>query len=258
MMEKKEILESGMLEQYLLGELPAAEAEMVEKLLREDEEVQKMYSDMESDLEQMATENAITPPQEVKHRIMDGIDGSTMSVIPLTAKKKNNPWLAIAASVAVLLGITSVWLYSELNSAEENLQLVEQQKSALEDEMTDVLTNYDEVTKWYATINDPDAIKVVLKGNEKSPTARAVSYVNHTNKSVVLNTKGLPQLDAEHDYQLWADVEGEMIDMGVITKNTEMIAMNYIENAESLNITIEPAGGNDHPTVENLISNVYL
>ncbi len=74
----------------------------------------------------------------------------------------------------------------------------------------------------------------------------------------VINTKKLPQLDADHDYQMWADVDGEMIDMGVIPKNKELIAMTYINNAESLNITIEPAGGNDHPTVERLISNVYL
>jgi hypothetical protein len=49
-----------------------------------------------------------------------------------------------------------------------------------------------------------------------------------------------------------------MIDMGVILKNEPMLAMKYIPNATSLNITIEPLGGNDHPTVERLVSNVYL
>jgi hypothetical protein len=68
----------------------------------------------------------------------------------------------------------------------------------------------------------------------------------------------LPDLDAEHDYQMWADVEGEMIDMGVISKSKTLMAMAYIDHAESLNITIEPAGGNDHPTVARLVTNVHL
>jgi anti-sigma-K factor RskA len=57
---------------------------------------------------------------------------------------------------------------------------------------------------------------------------------------------------------MWADVEGEMINMGVINNTENLLAMTYIEDAESLNITIEPAGGSDHPTVSRLISNVYL
>jgi len=34
--------------------------------------------------------------------------------------------------------------------------------------------------------------------------------------------------------------------------------MNFMENAGPLNITIETAGGNDHATVTQLITNVYL
>ena len=85
-----------------------------------------------------------------------------------------------------------------------------------------------------------------------------MSYVNHKIKSVVINTERLPKLDPDHDYQMWADVEGEMIDMGVISKDKTLMAIAYIDHAESLNITIEPAGGNDHPTVSRLVTNVYL
>ena len=49
-----------------------------------------------------------------------------------------------------------------------------------------------------------------------------------------------------------------MISMGVLDRTKNLLTMNYIDNAESLNITIEPLGGNDHPTVSRLVSNVYL
>jgi anti-sigma-K factor RskA len=59
---------------------------------------------------------------------------------------------------------------------------------------------------------------------------------------------------------MWSDVNGEMINMGTLGTDNELVSLKYIENAESLNITIEPAGGSgsDHPTVEELVSYVIL
>ena len=110
----------------------------------------------------------------------------------------------------------------------------------------------------FTTITHPDTEQYILKGNALMPEGKVISYVNHETKSVVVNTERLPDLDEAHDYQMWADVEGEMINMGVISKGNNLIAMSYIDHAESLNITIEPLGGNDHPTVERLVPNVYL
>lgn len=90
------------------------------------------------------------------------------------------------------------------------------------------------------------------------PEARVVGYVNNVKKSVVINTKDLPELDDEHDYQMWADVEGVMIKIGIIHKSRDMLAMTYIDNAESLNITIEEKGKSDHPNDSQLVSNIYL
>ena len=80
----------------------------------------------------------------------------------------------------------------------------------------------------------------------------------YPDKQDLLDAEGLPELDADHDYQLWADVEGEMIDMGVIAANDPTQVMNYIPMAESMNITIEPKGGSDHPTVSNLIASIVM
>ncbi len=82
--------------------------------------------------------------------------------------------------------------------------------------------------------------------------------MNHKDKSVWVNPQSLPPLSEEETYQMWADVDGEMINMGLLPTDKELIALTYIDRAASLNITIEPKGGNDHPTVERLISNVYL
>lgn len=90
------------------------------------------------------------------------------------------------------------------------------------------------------------------------PNYSAIAYVNVEKQAVLLNVAGLTQLPANKNYQLWADVEGEMINMGLVKSGENVLTMKYIENSESINLTIEPAGGSDHPTVENLIANVYL
>lgn len=258
MMESKEIREQGWLERYLLGELSEEEVRSVEVALRKDPQLKMDMDQLEADLEKMAFENAIDPPTHVKSQLMDQVYKVNVTTIPLNENRNNRAYLAIAASLALLFGISSFWLFSKVNSMEEDLQLVQEENTELQNNVLELQSDLAETTQWYEAVNDPGAIKLILAGNTNSPNALAISYVNHDNKSVVLDAKGLPKLAEDQDYQMWADVDGVMIDMGVIPKDTEMIAMTYIDRMESLNITIEPAGGNDHPTVENLISNVYL
>ncbi|OBX25762.1 hypothetical protein A9996_08430 [Gelidibacter algens] len=47
--------------------------------------------------------------------------------------------------------------------------------------------------------------------------------------SVFINTSQLLVLNAEHDYQMWADVEGEMVNIGLIDNKKDLLAMNYKE-----------------------------
>ncbi len=258
MMNENELRDSGLLEQYVLGQLSAEQEQQVEEVLQKSSELRSQLAKIESDLERLAKENAVVPPTAVKSGLMNEIDTLETPVVSINESKSNKSYLAIAASLALLFGVSSFWLYTKVNSLEDDIRLVREQKDALEDDFNTMVAEYDDIIQWNEAINSPDADKYILKGNTLSPDATLVSYVNNTDKSVVIDASGLPELDADHDYQMWADVEGEMINMGVIPKNTEMLAMTYIDNAESLNITIEPAGGNDHPTVERLITNVYL
>jgi len=150
------------------------------------------------------------------------------------------------------------WMYSQLNEVKQQLQTVETFNDELNTTIEALNTELERTNTFYTGIVSPDTEQYILKGNASLPEAKVVSYVNHKSKSVVINTERLPELDADHDYQMWADVKGEMIDMGVISKDKTIMNMAYIDYAESLNITIERAGGNDHPTVERLVTNVYL
>ena len=66
MMDKKTLLENGLLEQYLLGELNANECDQIEKLLASDAQLRAQFDQLEQDFETIGLENAITPPPFVK------------------------------------------------------------------------------------------------------------------------------------------------------------------------------------------------
>lgn len=259
MKEKHDIIESGMLERYLLGELSKDDRLVVEHAIADDTELKAYFDQLELDLETMALENAITPSGNVKRAMLRQLESDTDDSIKKIRKPRPaRTYTAIAASLAVLFLLSSFWLYQKLNGIQEDLRVVKDQNTLLLDENEDLVKNFDDTVKLLDQLNNADTEKLIMRGNALSPNARAISYVNHKNKTVILNASELPELPADKDYQLWADVEGEMIDMGVIPKNTDMAVMKYIDAAESLNITIEPAGGNDHPTVSQLITNFYL
>jgi len=258
MMDKTYILNNGILERYVLGELSDDEQLQVQVALGQYPELKDELESIELSFEELAKENAIDAPASIKSKLLEHISKPEPKVIELSSQKSLRSYLNIAASVAALLCIGLIYMFTQLNATKRQLQVVEEQNIKLNKNIDNLNEYLTETNKWYVAINDPDVQKYVLKGNALMPEATVISYVNNTNKSVVINTKRLPKLDEAHDYQMWADVEGEMINMGIIDKSKDMLAMNYIDNAESLNITIEPAGGNDHPTVEKLITNIYL
>lgn len=260
-MDKKKLLDNGLLEQYLLGELNADQCNEIEKLLASDTELKAKYDLLEQDFESMGLENAIDPPAEVKSNILKHVSKTKIrkaKVIKLYSGVSDKYYLGIAASIAGLLLVGSIWMFSQLSEVKLQLNTVESTNSELNNTIDELHKELDSNTTLFATLSHPDTEQYILKGNTLMPEGKVVSYINHTTKSVVINAEKLPDLDADHDYQMWADVEGEMINMGVISKDKNLLAMNYINHAESLNITIEPAGGNDHPTVSRLVTNVYL
>ncbi|WP_435412309.1 anti-sigma factor domain-containing protein [Psychroserpens mesophilus] len=258
MMDKTYIQDQGILELYVLGELNESEQQQVEEALTQYPDLRSELERIEIKFETLAFEQAIEAPDSVKNALLKEASLMNSKTLPLSYTKNNGSYMAIAASITGLLLVGSIYLYLEWTTAKNKLKLVEDQNKELNIKIDDLANDLDTTRSLFALINNPNTEKYILKGNELMPDAKVISYVNNSEKSVVINTEYLPELDNEHDYQMWADVQGEMIDMGIIDTHQTMLAMNYIENSESLNITIEPAGGNDHPTVSKLITNVYL
>ena len=132
MMDKKKLLDNGLLEQYLLGELNADQCNEIEKLLASDPELKAKYDLLEQDFEYMGLENAIEPPAEVKSNILKHLSKPTIpkaKVIKLYSGGNDKYYLGIAASVAGLLLVGSIWMFSHLSEVKLQLNTVESNNS---------------------------------------------------------------------------------------------------------------------------------
>ena len=251
MTDKKYIIKEGLLEKLLLDELSEKESLAVEAAIHRDEELRERHQQLEEDFERMAFENSIIPPNHVKESLKNTLESSKI-------KRLSTNWVWAAASIAVLFLLTTFWMYSKWQSTKNELNTLQNQTTALEEDLEVLKGNYEFVNDKFQIINNASTIPLVLKGNNLRPNSRAIAYVNHVDKRVVVNPKGLAELPQDQTYQMWSDVDGEMINMGLLPTDKDLVPLKYIDKAESLNITIEPAGGNDHPTVEQLISYVTL
>lgn len=166
--------------------------------------------------------------------------------------------LAVAASLAALFALGGMYFYQQWRTNNQALDALQIELSEKQDRVNDLERSYQQLAERMDLLNGENVTPVLLAASEMAPDARAIAYLDHEKKRVVVNAAALPELNANETYQMWADVEGEMINMGLLPASKDLVAMTYIENAESLNITIEPEGGSEHPTVSRLIANAYL
>lgn len=244
-----EILASDLLERYVLGDVTREEQMKVDLLRVDYREIREKLDELELTMEHTALENAIPAPPGIKECIIKNIHGESPKPIqsPNSSSFKMS-WISIAAGF--ILGSLGTW-------ALMNNQISKLQRVAVEQaEDFEILhRDCDLLTKQYAFINHTNTLPVLLKGGSSEEQNQVVIYWNERLQQSMLRVIELPGLRSDETFQLWADVNGEMLSLGVFDASeaiADAIPMEYLENATSLNVTIEPKGGSDHPDVSRL------
>lgn len=255
-MAGKTHIEPALLEQYLLGITTEEESRAVEVYLAQNPAVAKEIKDSQSALEDFAMEYGIAPPKKLKGKTLHAVQ-STSQPAPTLSPKVNGNWLTgIAAIFALGFGLMTFLLYQQQSNLINQIGALENKVNQLEKNNAQLVSQKERMNKQFAILKDVNTNHVQLKGSILSPKALIVVYWNEAAKNAYLNVVDLPEIPADKSLQLWADVEGEMINMGVLkTGKDELIKVPYISNAASLNITLEPKGGSKTPNVAQLYAN---
>ncbi|WP_418602714.1 anti-sigma factor [Hwangdonia sp.] len=253
-------LNSGLLEKYLLGKTTSEETEMVETYISKYPEVQNTYNTLQYNLEIVAKSNAVEAPKSLLNNILEELDEKP--VVKLKPSYKYKKWykFSVAASIAALIFAGTSYLFYTQNQklSKENQVVVDE----IFDLRSDIAQNnkmLDDVMRQLLKLNNPETEKYIITGNERAKDLKTVAYINPKEKTSMIDVVSLPQLPEEQCYQIWAELQGKMVSLGILSESDRQLkSLPYTEDALALKITIEPKGGNSVASVENSVAQVSL
>lgn len=261
----KEYLESGIIENYVLGATTPEENRDVETKAQNYPEVQTEIEANRVALLEYIMEFNQEPPVEIKDKVMAklaalgeedeaeeaSIQREIRQIQSNGARSHSLSWLPyLAAACFALLVISiglNVVLYNNWQSTISQLQLAQNEKSILANDLnvlqTDFKSNQDEL----AILKNPHNVYVELNTTlDEAPEAQVVLIWDAQTKDVFLQVRNLPEPPPGKQYQLWS-IDGEnVVDAGVFDmgKKSELIQkMKNVPKANAFAITLEKTGG---------------
>lgn len=263
-MNTKEYISSGIIESYILGLASTEEAGILECVMKNNAEVKAAFEEVQKTLEDLATAQAVTPPDDLRTKIWNKIqqeqndeEPSPVVSADIPAAKPqeeiriqgNNNWkvYAVAASVLFLISVAGniFWMSDQAKTKQEIARISTEKKNQ------DLAMQ--KMNQKMEMISNPDMKMVMLKGVEKHTDSKAMVFWDTKTKEVYLNADSLPKAPEGMQYQLWAIEDGKPVNAGMYTEDKDSkIALANIPKAQAFAITLEKQGGSPVPTMENM------
>lgn len=277
----KAYIESGVLELYVLGDLSPEETLQVEEIAAQNPEVRAEIAAIEEAMEQYAMQNAVEPSADVETRLFEKLGLSEVDeqeniqsapapvyteeprIIRLdeSAGKVRVLRYALVACVALLIVSTAALFitYSKLNDAHDQIASLNLDKQKFAGVVSKLEFENQGLGNMAAMADSKEWATISMQGQAFSPASKMKVYWNKKDKSVLINyvAMDLPKTDKEHEYQLWALVNGKPVSLGVFgksdsTANEALVKMQAIQEAQAFAVTLEPMGGSVNPTMDKL------
>ena len=242
-------LDTDLLEKYLLGTTTNEESFQVERYIAMYPEVSKEYNELQDNLETFAKMHAIKTPEGLKEKILARIKGEKED------RKRFFQYAVAASFAACLFAAASYFFYVQNQNLQQENMMVTNQIELLKQDME---AGLEDMRNQFIILQNKNTKKYNVNGNKKAKELKAVAYVNPVKKLSYINVSKLPNLPEDQCFQMWAEVNGEMVNLGVIKEATgpdKLMALPYGDQAIGY-ITIEPKGTSQIPTVENIVANI--
>jgi anti-sigma-K factor RskA len=256
----KELIESGSLELYVMGSLPAEEMRLIDELRRTHPELNDEIARIEDAMIAYADSLAITPKADLKEKIAGklnftvGLDLEEERVSSIQIQMPGIYKAAAVVFVVLVLGFaaTTGYFYGQYKSLNSRLIQLENEKTQLAAQVKQAVERSQNIKTQLAVVSDPANKTVELHGLDIAPAAKATVYWNKQAGTTFVDAAQLPATAANGQYQLWAIVDSKPVSLGVIAKDTLFQPMKAVKNATAFAITLEPLGGKATPTLANM------
>jgi len=252
-LDPKSYIQSGILEQYVLGKLTEAEISEVERFAEQYPEIQQEIVAIEEALKEYAMLHGKTPPPGVLSEVLKRIESKQASGGSATFR----PVVIIAALLAVALGALAAYFYQQNKDLQASVEQLAQQQ-AIQQASCDSISNLNQrLQQDIELLRNPGTRSIIMSGTDSSPGAVASVFYNPEAEETILNIVNLPDPPTGKQYQLWAFVDGETAPRSVgvfdLLPDTDLQEVQYIANAQNFAISLEDEGGSDVPTDVRLL-----
>ena len=257
-MNIKEYIASGIIGSYVLGLASGQERAEFEQLATQYPELADARARFESELEKQVFTSTINPPDNVKEKILNIINetgtsvnlSKTVSLEHPVPPLRNQGWLRFAAAACLILFIVSGYFAYKFYNQNKELTTKNIALEKERDSITNIASEHQKV------MNDPNVMVINMVGTEKAPASSANVYWDSTSRNVWLVVKNMPKLASDKQYQLWALIDGQPVDLGLFDPPDKkvILKMNNTQKADAFAITIETRGNTGGPTLEELQS----
>lgn len=259
-MNINEYIASGILELYIYGALPPEENLEVSKRLREYPEIEKEVEEIERALQQLGTAVAPYNPEQLLAAIKAKLSGKTASVpvIEVEPKRKTNwpAYIGFAASIVLLIGLFSVM--SDNRSLRDSLQEVAIENVNMEQQIVDARENARKTKELLSVYRDRNLTKTDLMGQKAAPSAYAAVIWDKEENKAYIDAQGLPAPPKGKVYQVWSLTLNPLKPTSIgllknfVKDDNKIFILSNPNESQAFGITLEPTGGSDSPTMEQL------
>lgn len=256
-MDVEKYIASGILELYVAGTLSEEENLEVQHYAIEHPEVQQEIESIEVAILNL-TESASPglSKDSFKH-----IKQELNDVIPFEPDvlRKRTAWsnyLGWAASILFAAGL--LWMYLENDKLKSQIEVVSSEKRSLEEQIIDARNQVTTAEDILHQLRDQNVAVVALGGQNVAPESYAKAYWNKSEQKVFIDAQGLPEPPPGYTYQVWSLKLDPLTPTSIgllddFTNNeNRLFELGNPNESEAFGITLEPEGGSETPTLEQL------
>ena len=245
-MDIKNYITSGIIELYVMGMCTKEEEKELEQLRLQYSELDNAVLQYEKDLEAVMQKSITLPPAHIDEKILKSLDRMQTPVINMNPHQRLSSfgWLkAVAAAAIILLLGSSFFNYTLYKKTKQQEQVL---LAATETEATLPASDY-------SVLNNPAITPVAMYGVGVHSLCRCTMFWDKKTGTVYVMLHHLIKSTAGQSYQLWAQVDGKPVSVGLINDEIrgKFIELpNVPEGSVAFSVTLEKAGGNTQPSVE--------
>lgn len=249
-MDIRDYIQTGIIEQYVLGLANAEEAAELVRLRKQYPELNDAILEFELMYEATLMADQIQPPAFVKTSLEKELFGSETSdtiiaAIPQpTIVKIGRTWKYLAAaSVILLIASTALnfYFYSGYKKSKDQYQALLTERNTLQ-------ANNASYNRSLQLFQDTTMTRVEMKGLAGKEQNLATVLWNKNSNEVYVNINNMQPTPTGKQYQLWAIVNNKPVSIGVVNNCIGLCKMENIANAQAFAISLENTGGSATPT----------